>query len=32
VIFVLNGQRGSLLGCDWVHYVLKKSLICKDAF
>jgi hypothetical protein len=27
-----NGQRGSLLGCDWLHSVWTKSLVCNDAF
>jgi hypothetical protein len=25
-----NGQRGSLLVCNWPHYVWTKSLVCKD--
>jgi len=31
VILSQNGQKGSLLVCDWPHSVRTKSLVCKDA-
>jgi len=32
VFLSYNGQKGSLLGCDWLHSVWTKSFVCKRCF